>query len=356
MPRRVFLHVGAPKSGTTYLQSRLHANRRELRAHGTSYPLGWFADQRLHYWAALDVTATDHGVDPRRVDGAWRRLLRRVRRARGDVVVSHEMLAKARGEQAERALADLAATGAEVHLVLTARDLARELTSGWQETLKFGSRTTFRRYLDNARDGRSAFMEGFDPTRVLTVWGAGLPAARIHVVTAPAAGQDPGLLWQRFLSALGLGDAELPRQAARANESVGIPEAQVLRRLNRRLGEDARRGGELSPLIEGIVVSDALAPRRSQRIALGPADHPWVAERSDAWIAWLRERGVQVHGDLADLRPAEPEDDWADPDVLMPQRVAGAALDTVGVLLAEVSSRRVPITERARRAWARLRS
>ncbi|CAM3581653.1 hypothetical protein [Isoptericola cucumis] len=356
MPRRVFLHVGAPKSGTTYLQSRLRANRRGLRAYGVRYPLGWFADPRLHYWAALEVTDSDHGVDPRHVDGSWRRLLRRVRRARGDVVVSHEMLAKAAGDQAARALADLAATGAEVHVVLTARDLARELTSGWQETLKFGSRTTFRRYLDNAQAGRSGFMQGFDPTRVLAVWGADLPAERIHVVTAPPPGHDADLLWSRFLAALGVGEAELPREASQANASVGIPEAQVLRRLNRRLGEDARRGGALSPLIEGIVVSGALASRRSPRITLGPADHPWVAERSDAWIEWLRERGVRVHGDLDDLRPGEPDPDWVDPDVLMPQKVAGAALDTVEVLLGEVSARRVRPTERVRRAWARLRS
>lgn len=125
MPRRVFLHVGAPKSGTTYLQSRLHANRHALRRHGVLYPSGWLGEPRLHYWAALDVTGTCHGVDPRRVHGAWDRLVARVRRARDDVVVSHELLARARPEQAARVLADLAATGAEVHVVLTVREGSR---------------------------------------------------------------------------------------------------------------------------------------------------------------------------------------------------------------------------------------
>jgi len=355
MPRRVHLHVGAPKSGTTYLQSRLQANRRELRRHGVHHPAGILGDPRLQYWAALEVTGTDHGVDPRRVDGAWERVLRQVRRSRGDVVLSHEVLAKATPEQAARVRADLAATGAELRVVLTSRDLARELTSGWQETLKFGSRLTLRAYLDRARAGRSAFMAAFDPTRVLTAWAAGLPAAQVHVVTAPPSGGAGGLLWARFLDALEIDPAWAPRDADRANTSVGVPEAQVLRRLNRRLGEDARRGGALSPLVDGIVVGDALAPRRSPAIVLGPEDHPWVAERSESWVAWLRERGVTVHGDLDDLRPAEPPDDWTDPDVLLPRQVVAAALDTVEVLLAEVRDRPVPWHERLRRALARVR-
>ncbi|MFC8597706.1 hypothetical protein [Isoptericola sp. NPDC057191] len=353
MPTRVLLHVGAPKSGTTYLQSRLHANRRDLRRHDVHYPTGLLGEPRLHYWAALDVTGTDHGVDPRRVDGAWDRLVRRVRRTRGDVVLSHEVLAKATDEQAARAMADLVATGAEIHVVLTARDLARELASGWQEALKFGARTTLRSYLDAAREGRTAFMAAFDPIRVLTAWGAGLPAAQVHVVTTPPPGGAADLLWPRFLAALDVDPAWAPREADRANASVGVPEAQVLRRLNRRLGADAKRGGDLSPLVDGIVVGDALAPRRSPGITVGPDDHPWVAERSAAWVAWLRERGVTVHGDLDDLLPPPPAEDWTDPDAPRPRQVADAALDVVEVLLAEVRDRPLPWRERVRRAVRR---
>ena len=355
MPRRVFLHVGAPKSGTTYLQSRLHANRHALRRHGVLYPTGWLGEPRLHYWAALDVTGARHGVDPRRLHGAWDRLVRHVRRARGDVVVSHELLARAEPEQAARVLADLAATGAEVHVVLTVRDPARGLASGWQETLKFGARTTLRAYLDRARAGRSTFLRSMDPTHVLTVWAEGLPASRVHVVTAPPAGGPRDALWFRFLDAIEVDPAWAPRDAERVNASVGAPEAQVLRGLNRRLGDDVRRGGALSPIVDGIVAGDALAPRRSTPIALGPDDHPWVADLSASWVAWLRSQEVTVHGDLDDLLPAPPDDDWADPDKPRQRDVTAAALDTVGVLLAEVAGRPLPWRERGRRALARLR-
>jgi hypothetical protein len=38
MSRVVYLHVGAPKTGTTYLQDRLALNRGDLARHGVHYP------------------------------------------------------------------------------------------------------------------------------------------------------------------------------------------------------------------------------------------------------------------------------------------------------------------------------
>ncbi|MFD6527092.1 MULTISPECIES: hypothetical protein [unclassified Isoptericola] len=102
-------------------------------------------------------------------------------------------------------------------------------------------------------------------------------------------------------------------------------------------------------------MTHALAPRSSAAITVGPDDLPWVTERSAAWVAWLRERGVAVHGDLDDLLPGEPPDDWTDPDAPRPRQVAAAALDVVEVLLAEVHDRPAPLRERLRRAVSRAR-
>ena len=38
MSRRVYLHVGAPKTGTTYLQDRLTLNADSLAGHGVHFP------------------------------------------------------------------------------------------------------------------------------------------------------------------------------------------------------------------------------------------------------------------------------------------------------------------------------
>jgi hypothetical protein len=355
MPESVYLHVGAPKTGTTYLQSRLLRNQRELKAHGVTYPLGRLRDPRAHYFAALDVTGTPHGVDPRHVDGAWDNLVHAIRRAPGSVVVSHEVLAKADKEQAARALGDVEATGAAVHVVFTARDLARQLTSGWQEDLKYGSTLSFADFVKRSRRGKHPFARSFDVERVLTNWGERLPVSHLHLVTAPPPGSSRGLLWHRFLDAVDVQPEWAPHDAAQENASVGVPEAQLLRRLNRRLGDDAKRGGRYAELVNATLVPQALAPRDTARISLGPSDAQWVSERSDAWIGWLRERGVQVHGDLEDLRPTPPPDDWIDPDVPRHGQVAAAALDVVQTLMDEVEHER-SLTDRLKGAVSRLRS
>ena len=61
------------------------------------------------------------------------------------MIISHEILAAARPERVARAMADL--EGSEVHIVYSARDLARQLPAGWQESIKQGRRWTFRRFL-----------------------------------------------------------------------------------------------------------------------------------------------------------------------------------------------------------------
>ena len=85
MSRRVYLHIGAPKTGTTYLQDRLTLNAGTLRAHDvhlpTSSPL--VCPALFHFRAALDVLDQDWGGPPGHADGAWDTMVKRVGRSTG---------------------------------------------------------------------------------------------------------------------------------------------------------------------------------------------------------------------------------------------------------------------------------
>jgi hypothetical protein len=50
--QRVFLHVGSPKTGTTYLQGVLWRNREALRRQGLLLPLDSVGD---HYAGSFEV-------------------------------------------------------------------------------------------------------------------------------------------------------------------------------------------------------------------------------------------------------------------------------------------------------------
>ena len=54
---RVYLHIGAPKTGTTYMQDRLMLNQAQLAEHGVTIPTkNRFIDADLfHFRAALDL-------------------------------------------------------------------------------------------------------------------------------------------------------------------------------------------------------------------------------------------------------------------------------------------------------------
>ena len=115
MSTRVLLHVGTPKTGTSYLQDVLFRNRRTLAAAGILYPADRFD---AHFLAALDLMRLPWGGLEAEAVGAWDALAEQVRAHDGTAIISHEILATASRAQAGRALESLGhGDGTEVHVV-----------------------------------------------------------------------------------------------------------------------------------------------------------------------------------------------------------------------------------------------
>ena len=379
MSRRVYLHIGAPKTGTTYLQDRLSLNAASLAAHDIHFPSRspLVSPGLFHFRAALDLLGQDWGGVPGHAEGNWEALVKRVRRKSGTVIVSHEILAPARAEHVARAMADL--EGTEVHVVYSARDLGRAVPAAWQESIKQGRRWSYRRFLRQVRRGRPWFFRAFDLPTVLATWGAGLPPERIHVVTvpqrtdptlsppqastssagpaSPAAG-DP--LWLRFCEACGIDPAWAPRDSTRTNQSLGVAETQLIRQLNRRLDRATRRESSYDALIREMLAQDELVGRTSAPVRLPPADYDWAEQVSENWIDYLQESGVHVVGDYGDLRPMRPSEGarWRDPDRVPPRQRLQVSLDALAAMTREAAARPDPdqrFTHRMRQHAERLR-
>ena len=130
--------------------------------------------------------------------------------------------------------ADLA--GSEVHVVYSARDLARQLPAAWQESIKQGRKWPFRRFLEPlAERGNAVVLPRLRPARPCSAPGA--PGCRPSACTsspcrrpAPA----PATAVAALLPGFGIDPAWAPLDSDRANRSLGIAETQVLRQLNRR--------------------------------------------------------------------------------------------------------------------------
>ncbi|MGH3495489.1 MAG: hypothetical protein ACRDQ1_19980 [Sciscionella sp.] len=132
LTRTAFLHVGVAKTGTTYLQRILYSRREQLKAHGVLYPGDGPADQ---YMGSLDLRGESEGIyADRPVAGSWDTIVAEVRGCASDVVISHETLARCTPAQIQRLLDSF--PGMEFRVVLTVRDLGRQIPAVWQEMLK----------------------------------------------------------------------------------------------------------------------------------------------------------------------------------------------------------------------------
>ena len=361
MSRVVFLHVGAPKTGTTYLQDRLGLNARSLAAHDVHVPTGspLVSPALFQFRAALDLLGQDWGGQPGHAAGAWDALARKVRRRSGTVIISHEILAPASPDRVAKVMADLG--DSEVHVLYSARDLARQVPAAWQESIKQGRKWSYGRFLDRCERGRSWFYRAFDLPTVLETWGAGLPPERVHVLTVPRAGaSDADSLWLRFCRATGIDPAWAPLDSDRANRSLGVAETQVVRQLNRRMKRVTRREAEFDELIREMLAQDQLVRRKSAPVRLPPERFPWAEAETERWISWLEGSGVDVVGDLEDLRPVRPAEGerWRDPDRVRPRQQLRAALDALAAMTEEAAARPDPerrLVHRVRSQAQRLR-
>ncbi|UFN43067.1 hypothetical protein [Nocardioides okcheonensis] len=337
MSRRVLLHVGCPKTGTSYLQDVLFRNQALLREHDVLYAADRFD---AHFLAALDLMTLPWGGLETEAVGAWDRLAAQVRDWHGTAIISHEIFARATPTQVSRALASLG--DAEVHLVLSARDLVRQVPAEWQENVKHRSHITYAAFLDTIRDPArdskigSWFWAVQEVPDILDRWGATLPPERVHLVTVPPPGSDRGELWRRFSRTFGLDDLPLDLTAERENPSLGVPETSLLRTINQRV-TSIIAPPDYRPLVREVLAHQTLSQSvSSARLGLSPDDHAWARDLSTRWVETLRARGYDVAGDLDDLVGPEAGE-FADPDAATADQLLPPALDAISALLVEAA-------------------
>lgn len=360
----VFLHVGLPKTGTTSIQSAMDASVESLGKAGILVPAGGHRGQRV---AVYDLFGNrTPGGDDRGTPGAFGALMREARSAPYDrVLISEEDLGVARPRHVRRVVRSL--DGCRVHVVVGVRDLARTLTSAWQQAVVLGSTITWQEFVEAVRTPDAgalrasvAFARSHDLLSVLEVWGQAVPVERIHVVTVPPAGGLPDVLLQRFASAVGIPAGAWRSDLPVRNDSLGAAEVEILRRLNSHLASTLPAAAYRFVVEHGI--RERWHVESPRRLVLPAEDLEWVAERSEALVAVLGRRGYDVIGHLDDLRPnAAPSgdprlDEVTDADLLEAAEAALASLSLAHGKLFQRFRRRFTQEVGRRPTWAEVAS
>ncbi|MFC7493819.1 MULTISPECIES: hypothetical protein [unclassified Nocardioides] len=353
---RVFLHIGLPKTGTTYLQEALWLNRDRLAERGLYLP----GARRQHLLASLELRE-DPGLAnrPRQVEHPWTHLVdlvnARLRKKGGDALISHEFFASATPAQVERARE--AFPDADLHVVVTARPMVDLFTSRWQEWVKNGNDLPIDSYPPEPKGVSAWGWASFDLGDVLERWGSVLDHDRIHVVPLTR-GAGPRQLWDTFLDVCGQRSEGIDAEEQPANTSLGLAEVEVLRRTNSDLK------GFTSPTDRGRWIRGHLGERTlvhegAERYRPSEQKLAELQRREERLLALLASGGFDLRGDVDLLRSADisarrhPSE--ATDSELLPVAVGALAALLTDLRAAAERAGEVPVLDAKPSRWRRRR-
>lgn len=336
MTRTCFLHVGLPKTGTSYLQSILWQSRPALAARGLGLVPGQRGAPFQLVLAVCDALSPD--MDPPRAFSALDRLQEEVATAGWNrTLTSQELLGAADPSQIAPLLEAFA--GYETHVIVTVRDLASFLPSAWQQHVKARGVLPYETYLDEfAAPGDEIPHPAYDLRGVLDRWSTSVPPERMHIVTVPKRGTSDLVLLERFCQVLGVDPTDMNTEAPASNASLGKVQAELLRRVNVELGDrlpHPRAGYREQG--KGFLADMVLGPQRGAPARLPHRMADWCEQASQSMIARLSSSGFDIIGDLSDLVPDRSSftDDSSD---VSDRDIASAATSALADVLAHRSA------------------
>jgi hypothetical protein len=248
-------------------------------------------------------------------------------------LITQENLGGAGREQIAQLIPAL--EGHDVHVVITVRDVARTIPSAWQQSVAAGRSCRYDEFLEAVLSERQtgpavSFWRDYGVLDLVQRWSGLTTPSLTHLVIVPPPAAPPDMLLERFCSVIGVETANLLRDAARSNESLGLVQVEVLRRLN----EIPRHVG---PRVRGKVYKREFA---RAVLAAQPGRRPLMPSSSRSWCRGYAQRvavalttaGYDVVGDIADLDP--PESAFTDaPQTVSESELGAAAIVALGVLL-----------------------
>ena len=310
--KRLIVHAGFHKTGTTALQSALFAVAEKLEKRGFTYPrIGGKAHHKAIYslmekgWGWEDRGGNP--VDPKK----WPELVKEVKRAKESAIISSEFLCELNEAQIEKFKKDLGVD--DVTIYFTLRPLLKIVPSAYQQHLKIGIKSDYEKWLHSILDnpGVSTITPSFwvrhQHAKVLKKWIDAYGKDRVKLVIVDE--KDPGFMYQVFNEVLGLKKPLLEEQKDKdSNRSLTLDEVALLRKINKiypkkRSWHDYEtfiRQGAMKYLTNKVKPSED-APR-----LLTPE---WAVEKieeiSKQSVLDIKSLGIEITGDIDSFAKAK---------------------------------------------------
>ena len=226
------IHIGPPKTGTTYLQGAFHGNREAVSAQGVHYA-GRGRQPIEAVQAGLGRPSRRTGKVASR--SMWQHLVDEINGA-GDqrVLLSSERFSEANPTAIRSIVEDLGPD--RVHIAVTLRPLGRILSSHWQQKVQSGLPIPFDEFLEqvlgdpDSDRSKSLFWVGQRHDQLIARWAEVVGPQNVTVIALDE--RDHDMVLRVFEQLLGLESGTLVADGDRTNRSMTLAEIEIVRAFN----------------------------------------------------------------------------------------------------------------------------
>jgi hypothetical protein len=202
---------------------------------------------------------------------------------------------------------------------------------------------SFRRFQERvmdperAHDDAASFWSAQDLSEVLDRWATQLNPQRVHVIVVPREGDTRGFIWTELGKIAGFDAASLALPGIdAAPASLGRRELSVLRSVNKSI--DGRISGQLRrTVLKRFFAERVLNPGDATPPVVPPDLYDDLLVLAERWTKKILNAGYDVHGDLEDLLPAQPDKKSLLPDDVATKDQLQATTDALADVLVEVA-------------------
>lgn len=311
MAKRLVVHAGFFKTGTTALQTSFIHHREELLSHNILYPKLGATGQHRAAWA---LSGRHWGwenqggkVTPRSV---WDNIIKELNAYPETALLSSEFLAELLPEHIDSMKNDIKADATTI--VFTLRPLVKMLASQYQQSLKYGMRIDYSEWLDRVLNDKTetiqnqTFWRRHHHPSVIERWVRVFGAPAVTVIVGDET--EPDFIFKSFNDdVLKLQErilTQIPESGL--NRSLTWPEIQLLIEINKKYDREKGWDEYTTMVRNGIFrnLSNTEANPDDERL-LTPR---WAIQKSQAFatkfVSQIRDLDVTIIGNLDEIATA----------------------------------------------------
>ena len=307
--KKLVIHAGFHKTGTTALQHSLQASTELLKTAGYRYPI---VDQGTSQSGSV-LALADRGwgwqargskVIPKRI---WTKLVKQVRSGQDNIILSSEFFSELDELQIQEIKSAFA--GLDCQIVFTLRAFDKLFPSTYQQALKSGSAYSYEAWLERTvkdyfAEQKTGFWKRNRHAQVISRWQQIFGAENVTIITADES--NPGLLFARFSEFLRLPVGTLkPVADSGLNRSLLLDEIHLLRAINNNVPKSRNWNAYMTFIRRGtfeqITATPAAKVSEAEKLRTPKAYAKKIEQIAALEMAELKALDLRVLGDIRDL-------------------------------------------------------